>query len=414
MTSEGSPYYVQSDASLDVAPPYFFPGVTVQGVMIEADLVAVQKYCDEYLNIGPPEDRGFEYRAVPAWPYAQLLFLHYPVMISAAPDEARLGGVGGVDGPLPGGQQQYEVPMADRGTTSQNEVFVAFPVMRYGVGVKGKLIETELEWILPFIVVNQPWSCVCGREMLGLGKMMSKIDMGSGYVPGSFLGEVHMPGWRDANSGVMEENLPFLYVQTGPTLPTFRSTEPFKSLATAFSSSPVRWALEKAGALTNFIDTASLGLVPTVMRTIALKQYRDAAFPERAIYQALVGCRSKYSEISNLELFDERDIIVMFNEQGSFKEIVDVVLGEDPLEARFIYPEVEKVPLMTGRMARAVGGFRFNANVDFDQMRVLHEFDIRHELSEGGNGEVLKRGSSDLTARWFRPLKGFFGREPMS
>ncbi|QPC99125.1 hypothetical protein [Qipengyuania soli] len=412
MRPNHSPEYVQSDNSLDVAPPYFFPNVDVQGFVIEADLKAVQKYCDDFLNLGTREERGFEYRAVPAWPFAQLLFLHYPVMISAAPDVVKGGNGRDSENPIPSSNPDFIVPMADRGTTSQNEVFAAIPVMRYGVGPKGLLVESELEWILPFIVVDQPWSCVCGREMLGLGKMMSRIDIGPGYLPGSFLGEVHMPGW-DGNSPEMQHDLPFLYVQTGPALPTFRATEPLKSLATAFQAKPVRWALEKIAGLSNFVDDASLGLVPTTMQTVALKQYRDAVDPECAVYQALVGCRSKYSEISNLDFYDERDIWVMFNYVGSFREAVDVILGDELKKPLVVYPELDKTVSITGRMAKVVGAFKFSANVDFDDMRVLHEFDIRKDRKEGGHGQVLKRGSSDLTARWFRPLKGFFGPRPM-
>lgn len=403
MSNRPSPTYVQTDNSLDIPPPYFFPGVTVQGMVIEADLAAVQRYCDTYLNLGPREERGFEYRAVPLWPYAQLLFLHYPVMISATKDDIEVPLMGHKPESGDNSLRKLGVPMADRGTTSQNEVFVAMPVMRYGIGAKGLLVESELEWILPFIVVDQPWSCVCGREMLGLGKMMSEISIGQGYLPGSFLGEVHMPGWRAKGEGLMDQSLPFLYVQTGPTLPTFRSSHPLKSLATAVADAPVRWAMEQVAGLMNLVDTASLGLIPTTMRTIGLKQYRDAVDPDHAVYQALVGCRAKYSEIRNLELYDERDIAVIFNDVGSFHEIIDVVLG--PSEKRHVpYPEPGGVSAMTGRAAKVVGGFRFDANVDFDHMRVLHEFDI-HDV----DGTLLKQGSSNLTARWFRPLKGFFG-----
>ena len=409
MIPQWNTQYVQSDSSLDVPPPYFFPDVTVHGVIFEANMEAVQKYCDDFLNLGDPEERGFEYRAVPMWPYAQLLFLHYPLMISASQAQFEIAdSTGKARGKL-GAKRKLGVSLADRGTTTQNEVFVAMPVMRVGLGPKARLIKSELEWILPFIVVDQPWSCVCGREMLGLGKMMSNIHIGKGYLPGSFLGQVQMAGWREAGKGKMERSLPFLDVKTGPRLPSFRSQEPFESLATAFADRPVRWAMEKVGGLANLVNQASLGILPTTMRTVALKQYRDAVQPSKAVYQALVGCRSKYSEMTDLQIYDERDIQVTFNDVGSFHEIVDTILGPDPDGKRVKFPKDIPGVKWAGRQAKVVGGFRFKSNVDFDQMRVLYEFPIHDD-----EGNLLRPAFSDLTARWFRPIKGFFGPRPLS
>ena len=401
--------YVQADNSLDVPPPYFFPDVTVQCVIIKANMAAVQKYCDDFLNLGDPQERGFEYRAVPMWPYAQLLFLHYPIMISASLEQFAIPDSTGKKRGKLGAKRKLGVSMANRGTTSQNEVFVAMPVMRYGLGPKGRLIKSELEWILPFIVVDQPWSCVCGREMLGLGKMLSKIHVGDGFYPGSFLGQVQMSGWRKAGVGHMERDLPFLDVKTGPKLPTFRSQDPLESMATAVADRPVRWAMEKLSGITNLLDSASLGVMPTTMRTVSLKQYRDAVQPSKAVYQALVGCRSKYSEMHELEIYDERDITVTFNDVGSFHEIVDTLLGPDHDGKRVKFPKEKPNVPYAGRTADVVGGFRFKANVDFDQMRVIHEFPIHDD-----EGNLLRPGYSDLTARWFRPIKGFFGPRPLS
>lgn len=402
--SDGDARYVQSEASLDVPPPYFFPDVSVQGIVFEANMAAVQKYCDDYLNLGPPEERGFEYRAAPFWPYAQLLFLHYPVMISATTSQYAFSAPNERPDELLGrSRETIGVPLADRGSTTQNEVFIAMPVVRCGLGPKNRVIQTELEWILPFIVVDQPWSSVCGREMLGLGKLLAQIDIAAGYYPGSFEGRVQMPGWRETDGDDFQQMVPFLDVKTGPTLPSFRTKDAYGSLATTVSAPSLRWAMEKLSAATNFIDTASLGLVPTTMRTVGLKQFRDAVRPDRAVYQALVSCRSKYSQMRNLELYDEREISVTFNAVGSFRQIVDVFLGEDRSFDNTDFPgEGSEVP-QDGRSAAVVGGFRFEADVDYDRMRVLHEFAIKDDA-----GQVLAPATSDLTARWFRPLKGFF------
>lgn len=368
--------YVQSSASQDVPPPYHFPDVTVNAFIWPAQMPAVQKYCNDFLNLGTPDERGFEYRPLAAWPYAMLLFLDYPEMISSSRDPEDIG----------------ETPYPERGITSQREVFVCIPVVRYGKGALGLIADTDIECVLPFIVVSKPWSCVCGREMLGLGKLLADIDMKEGRYPDSFRGSVRMPGWKTDTSGELMQMLPFLSVETGPALPTFRlEKSPEKSLATMFQSPAASLAISTLSDLGNFVDFASGGLFPTALRTLGLKQYRDAKFPDRAIYQALVSCRSQYSNLREMRMYDEDNVRIEVHDTGSFHPILEVVLDVGPK--------------VTGKKlhAKPIAAFRFKADVDYDHMRVVHEFPIT-----GGEGILPRAAQSDLSARWFRPLKGFF------
>ncbi len=368
--------YVQSSASQDVPPPYHFPDVTVQAFIWPAQIGAVQKYCDNFLNLGTREERGFEYRPLAAWPYAMLLFLDYPEMISSSREPEDIG----------------ETPYPERGITSQREVFACLPVVRYGSGPLGLIADTDIECVLPFIVVSKPWSCVCGREMLGLGKLLAEIDMAEGYYPDSFRGAVRLPGWASDAPGEHLSVLPFLDVETGPALPTFRlEKSPEKSLATLFQSPAASLVISTMSDLGNFADFASAGLFPTAMRTLGLKQYRDAKYPDRAIYQALVSCRSQYSNLREMRMYDEDNVRIRIHDTGSFHPILQVVLDAGPEP--------------TGRPieAKPVAAFRFKADVDYDHMRVVHEFPIA-----GGDGIAARPAQSDLSARWFRPIKGFF------
>ncbi|WP_095011419.1 hypothetical protein [Tsuneonella mangrovi] len=370
--------YVQSAASQDVPPPYHFPKVTVNSFLWKAQLPAVQAYCDKFLNLGSREERGFEYRPLSSWPYLMLMFLDYPEMVSS--------------NRLP--EDTGEVPYPNRGTTSQREVFVSIPVMRYGNGTSGLFTKSEPNCILPFIVVDKPWSCVCGREMLGLGKLLADIDIGEFEFPDSFSGSVMMPGWKTDVPGEYQEMLPFLEVTTGPLLPTFRlGARPELSLATLLDSPAVAAAIERMGDLSNFVDYISAGLIPTSMRTVGLKQYRDAAHPEKAVYQALVTCRSHYTNVRDLRLYDEMDVLIKFHDFGSFRDILRV----------FLDLKEERPPGCISTSPTAA--FRFTADVDYDLMRVIHEFPI-----DAGDGIVARPGMSDLTARWFRPIKGLFGK----
>ena len=122
--------YVQSASSQEVPPPYEFPGVTVNAFVWDAQMAPIQAYCDRYFNLRSEAERGFVYKAAAFWPYALLLFIDYPVMISSGRDNQGLGG---------------EVPYSDRGIVTQKEVFVALPVMRYGTTPGTLLLNSTLE-----------------------------------------------------------------------------------------------------------------------------------------------------------------------------------------------------------------------------------------------------------------------------
>lgn len=373
--------YVQSASSQEVPPPYHFPGVTVNGFVCEARIEVVQAWCDRFLNLGDEAARGFRYGAAPFWPYAMLLCIDYPVMISASRTPEDIG---------------HETPYSDRGVVSQQEVFVAIPVVRLGTAPGTALTNSTVEWILPFITVGNPMSAVCGREMLGLEKLRGEITFGEGRFPDSFRGQVRLPGWSLLDPDRMQRMLPFLDVTTGPPTPTFRGEARTRSLYTLFRSRWASDAIAGLGSLANLVDSASAGLAPTTMETVSLKQFRDAANPGQALYQALIGCRTRYSNIANFRFYKEGDVDAAFYPQGSFAEIV-----------RFVQtsggglPDLDNEPR---QLAKVIAAYRFNADIDFDEMRTLHTFPI-----DRGGGLPPRPATSDLTAPWLRPWKGFFG-----
>jgi hypothetical protein len=83
--------YVQSAASQEVPPPYHFPGVTVNAFVCEARMEESQAWCDKFFNLGDPAARGFRYAPAALWPYALLLCIDYPVMISASRTPENIG-----------------------------------------------------------------------------------------------------------------------------------------------------------------------------------------------------------------------------------------------------------------------------------------------------------------------------------
>jgi hypothetical protein len=373
--------YVQSVASQEVPPPYHFPGVTVNAFVWEAHLPRVQEYCDCFFNLGEAKDRGFTYGVFPAWPYAMLLFIDYPVMISASKTPKDV---------------LHAVPYSDRGIVTQREVFIGFPVMRRGMTPAGLIANSTVEWALPFIVVGQPMSAVCGREMLGMEKLRADIQIGESDFSESFRGQVNLPGWASLTSSAFQTMLPFLDVTTGPVLPTFRGSPIENSLWSLFRSRVAGDAIGVASTASDFVETISAGTFPTSMQTVSLKQFRDAARPDKALYQALVSCRSKYSVIENFQFYKEEDVGITFHLEGSFGESL-----------RFIELPPGNPSANSDKASNTFSpkaAFRFNANIDFDNMRTLHTFPV-----DRGSGLPPVAATSDLTAPWLRPWKGFFG-----
>ena len=368
--------YVQSVASQQVPPPYHFPGVTVNAFVWEAPLGPIQDFCDRYLNLGDDADRGFVYKPLAAWPYATLLMIDYPVMICSDRSQMDI----------------HLKPYADRGYMTQHEVFVALPLVRYGTTASNFLLNGTIEWALPFIVVENPMSAVCGREMLGLEKLLGRIDLDVGQFPGSFKGRIDLPGWPTLDPEVMQEWMNFLEVSTGPVTPTFRGSPNEDSPWTLLRSPTAGQAIGALATINDFVGSLSAGLIPTAMQVVTLKQMRDATDPGIAVYQSLISCRAKYSNITNLKFYNEQDVTIAFNDKGSFSEILRVFLAPDQLKP-----------------FKPAAAYRFGADIDFDEMRTLYNFPLD---PPGGGPPSLASG--DMLAPWLRPLRGFFGPREMA
>lgn len=375
------PEFVQSVANQQMPPPYRFPGVTAHGFVFKVSMDAVQHYCDTYFNLGDPADRGFTYRCMPLFPYASLMAIQYPVMMSEC--RAELG-----DG---------EISFADRGYISQNEIFVAVPVVRYGTNGTNILLDAALEWALPFIAVDNSTSAFSGREMLGLQKLKGELTFGVGASPGSFAVQADLPGWKALRPGVVQESLRFLTIETGPPVGMRQPTDPASSPWSLLGGAYVRQAIEAMGAMFTGLDTLSLGLMPTPMQVVALKQFRDAARPDTAVYQALVGARTRYSNISNLQFYNENDVSIAFNDYGSFQQVIRVFLKppEDRAEHADEIRQV-KVPVCSA--------YSFTADIDFDTMRTMHTF-----IADSRPVSRAQQPQADsMLAPWFLPWRGFF------
>ena len=129
-------------------PPFQFPNVEINSFRLSADLDKLTDLCDEILNVGDLEDRGFEFR--PIFPFVDLEVLHYPRM-------------------------EYGL-FPPAGFISQNECYVRIFVMKYFVFGGTFVPDGEIAVFCPMLIVSNAWSAFAGRDVLGFPKLLGTFD----------------------------------------------------------------------------------------------------------------------------------------------------------------------------------------------------------------------------------------------
>jgi hypothetical protein len=134
----------------EIPPPYEFPGITMLSFRLPAVMANLQNLCDQWLNIGTLAQRGFEYRA--CFDFVDLEIVTYPRMTFA------------------------ESPYSTWGYATQHELYFRFFVwkLQYACGL---LLPTEMpELFFPYIFVDNSWSMITGRNVIGFGAIQSHAN----------------------------------------------------------------------------------------------------------------------------------------------------------------------------------------------------------------------------------------------
>jgi len=258
--------YIELDSDPQVPPPFVFPGVTVRSYRLEADLFQLQALCDKFLNIGSLFDRGFEYRAIV--PFVDLDFLTYPRMLYALP------------------------PYSNWGFATQQEMYFRFFVVKFILVDDFLLIPVpEIISFFPYIFVDNYWSAIAGREIIGFPKLLANFDWDTTPAgPYPIKAKTLAIDVFATNSQLLP--LPAVEIRGAPATAQI----PFESSFTL--------PADLVGMLDPFLE-AMLALEqqfdPGFLRTAHLKQLRDPAVPTEACYQAIV--EGRYA-ISNLQPVD--------------------------------------------------------------------------------------------------------------
>lgn len=133
----------------EIPPPYNFPGITIMSFQLPANLANLQDLCDRLLNIGSLADRGFEYRAFTD--FVDLEIVTYPRM------------------------EFGELPYSQWGYATQQELYFRFYVWKFDL-FGGLLFPAPVpQLFFPFIYVDNSWSMISGRNVIGFPKVMAKF-----------------------------------------------------------------------------------------------------------------------------------------------------------------------------------------------------------------------------------------------
>ena len=230
-------------------PPFQFPNVGINSFRLSADIDKLSALCDEILNVGDLEDRGFEFR--PIFPFVDLEILHYPKM-------------------------EYGL-FPPAGFISQNECYVRIFVMKYIALGDTFLPDGEVSVFCPLLIVSNAWSAFAGRDVLGFPKLLGSFDP---FSPTSPFTTVSTEVFTSFTAGV--EARPQAVVEIAPA----------GGSANAIGLPARKWPWGHIDVELMDLAHQAAGRAfvfsPAVFECVTMKQFRDAMLPFNACYQAIL------------------------------------------------------------------------------------------------------------------------------
>jgi acetoacetate decarboxylase len=244
--------FIQRVDDPEIPPPYKFPGVTIMSFQLPAKLANLQKLCNRLLNIGSLADRGFEYRAFTD--FVDMEIVTYPKMMFD------------------------QLPYSQWGYATQQELYFRFYVWRFNLF--GGLLFPELfpQLCFPFIYVDNSWSMISGRNVIGYPKVMAQFN------PTPMLGT--NPLQITASALAMETHSPNTELKMHPIV-EINPSQAAPALPNGI------WPWVGLAAQDRILDPnlqqqsqTFLAEDPNLFSTVQLKQFRD--LPTGACFQAVV------------------------------------------------------------------------------------------------------------------------------
>jgi hypothetical protein len=349
--------FIESFSTHQLLPPYHSEESEVQGFLFKIGVEAIQTFCDTFLNLGDQSQRPFLYKPIADAPFGMLTITRYPKLCSLDRRTPESLGVKGA---------------AEWDHLEQTEFFAAVPVHRYSVTAANLLVDPVVQWVQPFIIVDNATSAFSGREILGLDTLYGDIsNPREPKIAGGDTFKISLPSWKRFAPNSAQEMLSFATIDRGPPL-----TDAEYQAAVGQGLADVITELENA-----IPDLAGIaeGKFPETLELVILKQFRSAANATQAIYQALITCENRYSNVTDMRIFDAKSVKIEFLDGDMVDEILSAFLNlpRKHLDVPMIEdPDGSKRPLVTSwsRQVPVVMAFSFTATIDLMTMKSQFNF----------------------------------------
>jgi len=388
------PEFVQTSATQELPTPFHFPGVKAWVFMFEISMGPVKRYCDTYLNLGDPRRRPFVYRPMPLYPYATMMVLEYPIMVSADRNPA------------------VDPTFAARGFMSQKEVLIDFPVLRHGTRLDNFLSDVSLEFAVPFIVVDNATSAISGREIIGFQKIVGQIDietivgksaLGGALHETGFTTSVNLPGYDSAGSeNELEHLVRFMDIKTGPPVPGVGASPNSGSIMTLFDTGLAAKTFEGAAGLYDLVNKLACGTLPNLQQMVALKQFRDPSSPKSAIYQAITTASPRYYNVRDIKYYNENDVYICLRDKGSLSDITKALFDRDSIHSKNVQ-WLDQGDGSNKIVIKPALACSFTSEIDYDEQSILYTY-VSPDDPRGG------RPTGNMISPWLKPWMGFWAR----
>ena len=279
--------YIERDGDPSAPPGYSFPGVMVRSFLLPADMTALSTLCGKMLNIAPLAECGFEF--VPLLPFVFVGVLTYPKMLDLDPI------------------------FAQRGFTSQHELFSAFLVVRWdsmfpGDPLLGQICTFGGCYIFfAYLFVDNPWSMITGREVIGFPKLLARFN--------PLPSETSSPTFTvKASTNILSPFNPMTSLHQREFLTIASSATTSPGLIDPLPNVVWPWSHFGPGAAA-FVPPGLQAVFSDVlsefpMSTVQLKQFRDISGDSSACYQAIQTADFTVANLQPGALLPQMDITI--------------------------------------------------------------------------------------------------------
>lgn len=252
---EALPPYIERGGELVVRAPLAMQQVTMSAFMLPADRGALERLAETHLN-RVSRRNGTEYRAAASF-------------VTLAFADCRRG-------------QASNAPDRDKGWLAERDVAFWVPLLA-GRSHGGRFVAERLVWYLPYIFADNTAAVATGREIFGFPKQHAAMRFADD------------PG-RDRGFAVDTLVIERFGIESAGEIATLIEVTPldragseagdFLQAARAAFDVDVLGALDVAGRSTRALVQRGSAEMRTDL--VFLKQFRDAADPSRACYQAVI------------------------------------------------------------------------------------------------------------------------------